>query len=173
MTLFVDMDEVIADTYGAHIDRYNKDYQENLTREFCMGHEVWQCVPENRQQSIQNHPTLEGFFSALKPMKDSQSVMKELSLKYEVYIASAAMEHPKSLIEKYQWIDEHFPFIHWKKRILCGDKHILSGDILIDDRVFNLEPFQGRSLMFTSPHNIHEEGFERVNNWMEIAEKLL
>lgn len=107
MTLFVDMDEVIADTYGAHIDRYNKDYQENLTREFCMGHEVWQCVPENRQQSIQNHPTLEGFFSALKPMKDSQSVMKELSLKYEVYIESAAMEHPKSLIEKYQWIVSH------------------------------------------------------------------
>lgn len=106
-------------------------------------------------------------------MKDSQSVLKELSQKYEVYIASAAMEHPKSLIEKYHWIDEHFPFIHWKKRILCGDKHILSGDILIDDRIFNLETFRGRPMMFTSPHNINEAGFERVNSWLEVAEKLL
>lgn len=173
MTIFVDMDEVIADTYNAHIERYNEDYQENLSKESCWGREVWQCVPEGRQHSIHKHPTIEGFFSRLKPMKDSQRVLKELSLKHEVYIASAAMEHPKSLIEKYHWIDAHFPFIHWKKRILCGDKHILSGDILIDDRVFNLEPFQGRSLMFTSPHNIHENRFERVNNWMEVAEKLL
>ncbi len=173
MTLFVDMDEVIADTYSAHIDRYNKDYRANLTKASCMGREVWQCVPEERRQSIHKHPTIEGFFSTLEPMKDSQSVLKKLSQKYDVYIASAAMEHPKSLIEKYHWIDEHFPFIHWKKRILCGDKHILSGDILIDDRIFNLETFRGRPMMFTSPHNINEAGFERVNSWMEVAEKLL
>lgn len=90
MTIFVDMDEVIADTYNAQIDRYNSDYQENLTKEFYLGREVWQCVPEDRQQSIHKHPTLKGFFSELKPVKDSQSVLRELSLKYEVYIASAA-----------------------------------------------------------------------------------
>lgn len=169
----MDMDEVIADTFKAHIDRYNRDFQETLSEEMCHGKEVWQCVPEERQESIHKHPSLDGFFTDLKPIKDSQAVLKELSQKYEVYIASAAMQYPKSLIEKYHWLDEHFPFIHWKKRILCGDKHILSGDILIDDRTFNLETFKGRAIMFTSPHNMHTNGFERVDTWLQVAEKLL
>lgn len=173
MTLFVDMDEVIADTYNAHIERYNRDFNENLTEAMCMGREVWQCVPEDRQESVHKHASLDGFFTDLVPIKDSQAVLKELSQKYEVYIASAAMQYPKSLIEKYHWLDTHFPFIHWKKRILCGDKHILHGDILIDDRTFNLETFKGRSIMFTSPHNINTNGFERADSWLQLADKLL
>ncbi|MEA1786173.1 5'(3')-deoxyribonucleotidase [Arenibacter sp. GZD96] len=173
MTLFVDMDEVMANTFKAHIDRYNADFNENLTEADCMGREVWQCVPEDRQESIHKHASLDGFFMELEPIKDSQVVLKELSQKYEVYIASAAMQYPKSLIEKYHWLDAHFPFIHWKKRILCGDKHILHGDVLIDDRTFNLETFKGRPIMFTSPHNINTNGFERANTWLELGDKLL
>lgn len=173
MTLFVDMDEVIADTYNAHIERYNRDFNETLTEAMCMGREVWQCVPEERQESIRKHATLEGFFIDLKPIKDSQQVLKELSHKYEVYIASAAMQFPNSLIEKSDWLDEHFSFIHWKKRILCGDKHILHGDVLIDDRVVNLETFKGRSIMFTSPHNVRTNGYERANTWLDLADMLL
>ncbi len=173
MTLFVDMDEVIADTFSAHLAQYNLDYQENLTHEDCLGREVWQSVPENRRKSIHGHTSIEGFFRQLKPIVDSQRVLKKLSEKYEVYIASAAMEFPGSLREKSEWLDEHFPFIHWKKRILCGDKHILKGDILIDDRSYNLSGFHGRPLLFTSPHNINSNGFERVDSWEQVAEKLL
>lgn len=173
MTLFVDMDEVIADTYNAHIDIYNKDFDSNLTREECMGREVWQCVPADRQQSIRNHARTIGFFTELRPIRDSQEVLQALSGKYEIYIASAAMEYPNSLKEKSEWLDQYFPFIHWKKRILCGDKHILKGDVLIDDRSYNLERFDGRALLFTSPHNMGQNSFERVNSWKEVGEKLL
>ncbi|AKA34764.1 5' nucleotidase, NT5C type [Flagellimonas lutaonensis] len=173
MTLFVDMDEVLAETYLRHIELYNQDFGENLTVEECKGKEVWQVVPKERQKSIQNHANTIGFFRDLKPVKDSQEVMRELCDRYEVYIASAAMQFPYSLKEKSDWLDEHFPFIHWRKRILCGDKYILRGDVLIDDRSYNLEPFDGSTILFTSPHNIFQNGFERANNWQEIAEKLL
>lgn len=173
MTIFVDMDEVLADTYYAHIERYNEDFDERLTLEECMGYEMWQCVPEDRQGSVRKHAWTEGFFRDLAPVRDSQRVLKELASKYEVYIASAAMEFPNSLREKSDWLDVYFPFISWQQRILCGDKHILRGDVLIDDRSYNLEYFEGRSLLFTAPHNIHTTGFERVNNWQEIADKLL
>lgn len=173
MTLFIDMDEVMADTYGAHIEIYNRDYQECLTHEACLGNEVWQTIPVDRQESVRQHASTIGFFRELSPIADSQKVIRELSQKYEVYIASAAMQFPNSLIEKSEWLDEHFPFIPWQNRILCGHKHILHGDILIDDRSYNLEDFKGRGLLFTSPHNVHSNGFERVDNWLEVAEKLL
>ncbi|MGB5554700.1 MAG: 5'(3')-deoxyribonucleotidase [Flavobacteriaceae bacterium] len=173
MTLFVDMDEVIADTYNAHIEIYNKEYNGSLIVEDCQGREVWQCVEEAHQHSIKNHARSRGFFRDLRPIENSIEVLRELNQKYELYIASAAMQFPNSLEEKSEWLDEHLPFIPWQKRILCGDKHILKGDILIDDRSYNLETFNGRPLLYTSPHNLHTEGLERVNNWLEVAEKLL
>lgn len=172
-TLFVDMDEVMADTYGAHIEIYNRDYNECLSHEACMGSEVWHMVPENRQASVRNHARNPGFFRELTPIIDSREVLKELNERYEVYIASAAMQFPNSLEEKSEWLDEHFPFIPWQKRILCGHKHILKGDILIDDRSYNLKSFDGRSILFTSPHNINTNTFERADNWRQVAEKLL
>ncbi|MGJ8736842.1 5' nucleotidase, NT5C type [Zobellia laminariae] len=173
MVIFVDMDEVIADTYGEHIEIYNKDYNEQLTLDFFHGSEVWHKVPVDRQQSVRDHARNRGFFRNLKPIADAQAVLKELSEKHEVYIASAAMQFPNSLEEKSEWLDEYFSFIPWQNRILCGNKHILRGDVLIDDRSYNLETFEGRSLLFTSPHNVNSTGFERVNNWLEVAEKLL
>ncbi|MCO5725857.1 5' nucleotidase, NT5C type [Robiginitalea marina] len=172
MTVFVDMDEVLADTYGAHIQRYNERFGAVLTLEQCMGGEVWQQVPHHRDR-IWQHYFEPGFFRNLEPIAHSKEVLEALAGKYQVYIASAAMQFPNSLIEKHQWLDEHFPFIHWRNRILLGDKHILRGDVLIDDRSHNLETFQGRSILFTSPHNIHTEGFERANDWLEVAGKLL
>ncbi|MFS4445703.1 5' nucleotidase, NT5C type [Maribacter sp. 2307UL18-2] len=173
MIVFIDMDEVIADTYGAHIEIYNKDFNDQLTVAMCEGSEVWQNVPVERQASVRKHATLRGFFRNLKPIANSQRVLKELSEKHEVYIASAAMQFPNSLEEKSDWLDEHFPFIPWQNRILCGHKHILSGDLLIDDRSYNLEHFDGRTLLFTSPHNVNTQGFERVDSWDQVAEKLL
>ena len=173
MTLFVDMDEVIADAYYAHIEHYNRDFGEALTLNDCYGKEVWQCVPEERRESVRKHARRDGFFRTLRPIEDSREVLRALTGRYDVYIASAAMQFPKSLKEKSDWLDEYFPFIEWRNRILCGDKHILKGDILIDDRSYNLQKFKGRSILFTSPHNVHSNGFERVNNWKEVAEMLL
>ncbi|WP_067032211.1 5' nucleotidase, NT5C type [Allomuricauda sp. CP2A] len=173
MTIFVDMDEVMADAYGAHLEIYNKEFNAQLILEDCYGKEAWQCVPEEHQESVRGHNWRVGYFRNLKVIPDSQEVLYELHKKYEVYIASAAMEFPHSLKEKSDWLDEYFPFIPWKKRILCGDKFILKGDVLIDDRSKNLKKFDGRSIMYTSPHNTNTTDFERANNWKEIADKLL
>lgn len=173
MTIFVDMDDVLADTYGKHIELYNKEHKKELGLSQISSGEVWQNVPEKYQISIREHLYRPGFFRDLNPIKDCQQVMEALSEKHEVYIASAAMQFPNSLIEKNDWLDEFFPFITWQYRILCGHKYILNGDLLIDDRAYNLSKFNGDTLLFSSPHNIHDNGFTRVSNWREVAEKLL
>ena len=168
MTIFVDMDEVLADTYQAHIDLYNREHNTHFSRIDCNGKEFWQMVPEAHQKSVLQHAYQVGFFKDLAVIEDSQEVMEALSEKHEVYIASAAMQFPNSLKEKSDWLDEFFPFIPWQKRILCGHKHILKGEVLIDDRSYNLQNFDGRGLLFTSPHNTKTEGFERVSTWKAI-----
>lgn len=173
MIIFIDMDDVIADTYGKHIEMYNEEFDKNLPLSHFKSGEVWQNVPEMHQESIRKHARTEGFFRDLKPIKDSVEVLKELSQKHDLYIASAAMQFPNSLREKSDWLDQYFPFIGWEHRILCGHKFILKGDLLIDDRSLNLDKFDGDTLLFSSPHNIHENGHNRVDNWREAAERLL
>jgi len=82
------------------------------------------------------------------------------------------MEFRNSLEDKYDWLQEYFPFIHWTHILFTGEK-IISADILIDDRIKNLADFQGRKLLFSSPHNMLITGYERVNSWGEIKTLLL
>ena len=173
MTIFIDMDDVLADTYGKHIELYNEEFKEALSPTHFESGEVWQNVPKVRQSSIHQHVHMKGFFRNLKPLKDSQIVMEALWHKYDVYIATAATQFPNSLKEKSDWLDEYFPFVTWQHRIMCGHKFILRGDLLIDDRSYNLEKFEGDTLLFTSPHNINTKGYKRVNDWLDVARALL
>ncbi|MDG4715723.1 MULTISPECIES: 5' nucleotidase, NT5C type [Winogradskyella] len=173
LTIFVDMDDVLADTYGKHIELYNQEHKQELSLANIESGEVWHNVPEIHKESILQHAYQDGFFRDLEPIKDSIQVMEALCNKHNVYIATAATQFPNSLKEKSDWLDEHMPFITWQHRIMCGHKFILNGDLLIDDRSYNLERFAGDTLLFNSPHNQHETDYTRVNTWLEIAEKLL
>lgn len=173
MIIFIDMDEVMADTYLRHLELYNDEFDGQLSLADCSGSELYQVVPEAHAHSVRNHVRRKGFFRSLKPVAGSQAVIEELNKHHSVYVASAAMEFPNSLVEKSDWLDEHFPFIDWKQRILCGDKSILRGDVLIDDRAYNLEGFDGRPLLFRSPHNHREQRFEAVVSWEDVASLLL
>ena len=98
MVIFIDMDDVLADTYGKHIELYNQEYSKNLTKDEFNGGEVWQNVPEEHQESIHRHVHEPGFFRSLEPIPGSIEVVEALSKKHEVYIASAAMQFPNSLL---------------------------------------------------------------------------
>ena len=66
-------------------------------------------------------------------MPHAQRVLERLQSRYEIFIASAAMEVPSSFAAKYELLAEHFPFIPTSHIVFCGDKSILRADYLIDD----------------------------------------
>ncbi len=74
-----------------------------------------------------------------------QRVLERLQSRYEIFIASAAMEVPTSFVAKYDWLAEHFPFIPTSHIVFCGDKSILRADylcILDDSNPRQLKLFQ-------------------------------
>lgn len=168
----VDMDEVIADPIAKFINLYNRDYDVPLDIKIEPGNEIWMHMPEHAQFKIREYINEKGFFRDLDVIPGSVEVMEELQKKYEVFIVSAAMEFPNSLQDKYEWLADHFPFIGWQHIMFCGHK-IVNTDIMIDDRIKNFADYEGRKLLFSSPHNMLLTGYERVNTWKEVAEKLL
>jgi len=170
--LAIDMDEVIADTIDKFIEVYRKDHNTEILLEEMSGKEFHEMLPDTLNQSWRSYVNAPGFFRDLKVMPGAQDVVKELCQKYDVYIVSAAMEFRHSLIDKYDWLEEHFPFIDWKHIIFCGFK-IVDVQIMIDDRIRNFANFNGRPILFSSPHNHFITEYERVNTWAEVADKLL
>jgi 5'(3')-deoxyribonucleotidase len=168
----IDMDEVLADTIDKFIEVYRRDHQTEILLEEMSGKEFHELLPDTLNDSWRSYVNQKGFFRDLKVMPDAQQVMNELCKKYDVYIVSAAMEFKNSLVDKLDWIEEHFPYISWKNIMFCGNK-IVDVQIMIDDRIRNFANFNGRKLLFSSPHNFNITEYERVNNWTEVANKLL
>ena len=165
----VDMDEVMADTLAEHLRRYNQHFEEEITPEDLAGTGIWAGTPLDRQQQLRAFLDAEDFFEDLPIMPDAQDVLRELSSRFEIFIATQAMVVPNSLGPKYRWLQRHFDFISPTHYVFCGNKSILRADFLVDDLPKNLLEFEGQGLLFTAPHNLTETSFMRVNNWREVA----
>lgn len=113
------------------------------------------------------------FFADIPVMTGAQEAIVQLQERYDVFVATAAMEFPNSFRDKYDWLAEHFPTIHWKNVIFLGDKSILGADYLIDDMPYNLHTFSGKGLLFDALHNRDETSYERVRSWADVTTLLL
>lgn len=170
--IIIDMDEVIADPMGEMIRWYEESYGQVV--DTSKMRDSWvRGFPDEHQLLVRERLMSPGFFRHLPVMENSVEVLKEINDKYELYIVSAAMEFPHSLKDKLDWLLENFPFLTWKQLVLCGDKKLISGDYMIDDHVRNLEHFPGKKYLFSSAHNAHISGYDRINNWKEAQEIFL
>jgi len=172
LRIAVDMDEVIADAFGKHLNQYNQRVGANLTPEMVSKKGLAALIPAELRQDYHAVPHADGFFADLKVIEGSQEALLELSRNHDVYITSAAMEVPSSFADKYQWMEMHFPFIPPSRIVFCGDKEIVNADVLIDDRSRHFKGFRGTGILFTAPHNANEAAPLRANNWNDVLEIL-
>ncbi len=169
----IDMDEVMADALGELLARYNRQQNANVTKADLQGKWLWQVLPPGGQKLIEGYLQSEDFFEDLPVIPDSQEILWQMSHRYEVFIATAAMAFPNSFAAKFRWLRRHFDFLSPHNFVFCGDKSILHTDFLIDDMPRNLANFRGEGILFTSPHNIGTADYRRVDSWKGIAEIFL
>ena len=161
----IDMDEVIADFLTKILRVYKERYGEDLPKEAYWGKKVYQ---NSGLEPLRDELYKKGFFRDFPVIEGAQEGVKALMEHYDVFITTAAMEFRNCFEDKYDWMLEHFPFVHWKNIVFCGDKSVFNTEYMIDDHAYNLETFRGKGLLFTAPHNVNETRFTRVNNWSEV-----
>jgi 5'-nucleotidase len=131
MIIYIDMDDVLCDYTSSH------------------------------KESTQNNPELEypqsqaGFFENLSPIEKSiESVNLLRSIPdCDVYILTApSTRNPLSYTEKRLWVENHFDYEFTKNLILCSNKALLKGDVLVDDNIEGRgqEDFEGNVIHFGS-----------------------
>lgn len=169
----IDMDEVLADTAAHQLAWYERDFGPGLTVADLHGKHFHTLVPEAHRARVREHLHHPTFFRDIPLMAGAVDAIRTLGGRFEMFVASAAMEHPVSFTSKYDWLREHFPDIAPSRCVFCGDKSVLGVDYLIDDSPYQLERFRGTPIIFTAPHNVHETRFRRVADWPDAVAQLM
>ena len=171
--LVLDQDDVIVDTYGKMAQIIVRDFDTDFSLEDFYARAFNDLLTAEHKERIYQELHKPGFFADIPAKEGAVEAVKLLAAKYDVYVATAAMEFPNSFREKYDWLQTNLPFVPYQNLIFCGHKSILRADVIVDDMPRNFAG-QGsaRCLLFNAPHNYAETRYERVNNWAQILEKL-
>ena len=103
------------------------------------------------------------FFSSIKPNRLGIAVVQMLKVEgNDVYILTApSVKNTHCYIEKAEWVARWLGEEWVEKLIICNNKGLLSGDILVDDNTEGrgIEKFKGLGIHFTG-------------NWIEVYNKI-
>jgi 5'-nucleotidase len=165
----VDMDGVVADLHSEWLKRYNYDYNDNLKSEDVTMWNWHKLTHPNCQEKIYEYLDDPGLFENLPVIKGSQEVIEELSRSFDIYFITSPF-NLNNIAPKYRWLKKNFGFIAEDRYIFTRDKSVFYGDYLIDDKPSNLVGFQGIKILYSAPHNKHNDNSEfiRAENWREI-----
>lgn len=169
----IDMDETLVDTMERHLDWYNREFNQALTKVDLAGTKIYHRVPVEHVSAVRAYPDHPDFFADIPALPDAVEVVRELHERYEIVIATAAMEHPTSFPAKYEWLVKHLPFLSPMNFIFCGKKNLVKADYLIDDSSRHFQGFVGQGVLFTAPHNLNEVVEQRVDNWQQVRQLFL
>lgn len=163
----VDMDDVLNNLLDVWLERYNKDYNDNL--KIAPTWDLAKYVKPECGDKIYDYLHEPNIFYNLELQKHAYSVMKWLYNKYDVYIVTAYVSD--SCHDKTRWVQKNLPFFDINKIIFCNNKGLLNLDYLIDDGPHNIMAFKQKGIIFHSYRNQFldcEQYPYRVYNWKDI-----
>jgi len=175
LTIVVDMDEVLADTFEIWLKLYNHDYNDFLTKEDIRGWNAHLWVKPECNTKMYNYLNQENFFLNMVPISGAIDGMKKLiDMGHDVIIATATPRSSRiANEEKKNWIRKHLPFFDLNNFSDMHRKDLLAGDVLFDDGIHNLSSFKGISICMDRPWNRGEELCDiRVNCWEQFVQQV-
>jgi len=131
------------------------------------------CVdPAYREEAKQLFHS-KGFFASLDWMEGAEQALKEMKAAgFQVHICTSPIRGSKYCAqEKIDWITDHLGEEWLDDLIICYDKTIISGDLLIDDRPYDVLNPGGKhtratwkQVIFDAPYN-RQNKVPRINKW--------
>jgi hypothetical protein len=118
-----------------------------------------------RKDSAEFPQSKERFWYELEPLEGAIEAFKYLSSKYEVWILTRPSFHNLLCYsEKAEWVRDNLGFAAQQNLILCRDKSLVKGDILIDDHYKDGQPeFEGLWIQI---------GNKEYPTWKEVLAKI-
>lgn len=186
-TIVCDFDDVIC--YNKMVDIVNKFLHSDYKMEdFIEGYDPSSFVHDpKKMRALQKYILKKNIYKNATLIDGAYDTLKKLQEEYgyEIYICSACMlighEDISGPIfkQKYDYILKYLPFIKPQNIIFTSAKDMVYGDVMIDDRLINLNGKFKTKILFETCYTkklkkteLEKQGINKVSNWKQI-EKLL
>lgn len=177
MTILVDMDDVIEQLVAGWVEYLNKRYGTAVTPADVHDWNMSKAFPMLTREQVYAAVEDDCLWDLVRPMPGAAEALQKLMNEgHSVYIVTATgYQTLRAKMEKVLF--RYFPFITWKQVIITENKHLINGDVLIDDGPHNLTGGTYRKILFDANHNhwFDEKtvGAVRVYNWDEAYREVM
>lgn len=153
MIIYIDMDNVIAECNARWLEIISREYGFDIVKEDMREYNFDNVIPDAYMKHVFQIPRRRRFLLGLDPIPGAQEAVLELSRDHELYfVTTPLMDSLYAHWEKARWLMLYFG-IGEEYIIFTHHKHLLRGDVLIDDKLENLEKFKGYRIVFDQPWN--------------------
>jgi len=167
IVVLLDMDGTVVDWDSG----FRKAWADRSSIDRTKSYAMEECVPEEFKDEAKQVMMAPGFFRHLPPFPNAiQEVKKMEHAGFQIWFCtSPLLGHPTCCQEKLEWIQEHFGDEYVKRVILCQDKTIVRGDILIDDKpnITGLHHPTWQQCIFDAPYNQARTDLPRMSDWCD------
>jgi 5'(3')-deoxyribonucleotidase len=157
MTVFVDMDGVLADfdaRFNFYIEKHAVPVKDATAWKLADRLDMDRKRANNFINAMMCEP---GFWTGIEPIEDgAETLTGWLKDDFaDIYIATSPWwSSPKCMQEKTDWVRRRIPKFPVKNIIMISEKHLLRGNILIDDKPEHIERWRGdNAIVFAQPWN--------------------
>ena len=186
--ILFDFDDILNDLSKCWIAELNRTYGTRVNFDEVKDYELVESFPELSSYQLYA-PYLDGrLYLDIHPVKEAQRLVERLATTDELYVCTAGLVGVNTMIVyEYLWnnettkctdnllrfLGEYYPQFRQENVIICTQKHMIVGDVLIDDNPAHLTAFPGARILLDKPYNrdfdASANGVLRAKNYNEIA----
>jgi len=136
LTILCDLDGIVANLLGAWLPLANETYGTALEIAHIDKWEIHECTVIGHRIYDLLTPDL---FGALAPIPGALDALERLhSAGNHIVVVTASAKHLGTAGAKLRWIRRHLPWLDRKDVLIGHRKHLVRGDVLIDDSPANI-----------------------------------
>lgn len=170
MDIRLDVDDVLCNFVGRLCEMYCRDWDDDVGPEDFKSWNFSQYVRPECGQQLYVYLDMQEFYDGLELVDDAVEGVNELiAMGHDVAFVSALMPtSQRAAYLKTEWLKRHFPPL---PIVLTKAKHLVRGDVLLDDGLHNLATWPGRGVLFSRPWNQFGATYDGpvVRSWVEFV----
>ncbi len=187
--ILLDVDEVIC--FSGYLEAVNEFLDTNYTIDDFTDYYIDEvAIPKERLDEFNQFVASRNAYENPSMLPDAIKTIERLNSYYDIFICTSCVNpfdplgSGETMKNKFLFLMEYLPFINPNNYIFTNSKELIKGDIIIDDRVPNLDTDIETKILFPSYHNkdiskielqekdIIRAGYEWRTGWKEV-EKIL
>lgn len=172
MRILVDMDDVLEQLVQGWTAYMHDRYGTTTTAEDVHDWDMTKAFPGLSREQVYGAVDDDTLWDYVKPMPGAPEALKKLMDDgHEVYIVTAT-DYRTLCAKMDKVLFRYFPFLEWQQVIITRNKHLIKGDILIDDGPHNMQGGDYRKILYSANHNLDfdEDSVNAIRcaDWNEV-----